>query len=165
MKPFVKELSSLERSIKKKALERLEYEGLMKTPAIAKKGGEVFQNPEGYAMHEYLFYMCFECKLPYFAGNYQCQEAGGAFDPAELICPGCQPNSANVTECDKHGSEWLAFKCRYCCNIGAFHCWATTHFCHSCHKAGVWQKLAVFRTVPLIPLSLSYHLFILFFFA
>lgn len=39
------------------------------------------------------------------------QEANAAFDPEELVCPGCQPHS--VDNCPTHGMDWLAFKCRY----------------------------------------------------
>ena len=85
-----------------------------------------------------------QCKKPYFAGGYQCQEANDRFDPAELICPGCQPQSVN--DCPQHGKDWLAFKCRWCCNIANWFCWGNAHFCDNCHKTGTWQKLATFRT-------------------
>ncbi len=45
-----------------------------------------------------------------------------------------------------HGKDWLAYKCRFCCTFANWYCWARTHFCASCHKSGVWQKLCEFRT-------------------
>ena len=84
----------------------------------------------------------------------------------------CQPSSS-MEDCPTHGKDWLAFKCRYCCRYAAFQCWGehkelsflhhhtrrngvnshnllvptgNTHFCDRCHKSGVWQGLAVFRS-------------------
>jgi hypothetical protein len=138
----VKELRAL---VEKKATERLEFEGRAKDPAIVKPSGAYFNNPVGFAMHQYLFYMCFKCQRPYFAGGYQCQEANAPFDPKELMCPSCQPQGA-FTECPVHGKDWLAFKCRFCTNYANWYCWGNTHFCDQCHKSGVWQKLVEFRT-------------------
>ena len=61
-----------------------------------------------------------------FAGGYQCQEANAPFDPAELVCPSCQPHS--VEDCPKHGKDWLAHKCRYCCSYANWYCWGNTHY-------------------------------------
>lgn len=135
---------ALQEIVSKKALQRLEYEGRMKDPAIMNASGSFLNDALGFAMQQYLFYQCFLCKKPYFAGGYQCQEAVAAFDPEELVCPGCQPGS--VEDCKLHGKDWLTFKCRYCCSVAAFHCWAKTHFCDKCHKSGTWQELVTFRT-------------------
>eukprot|EP01006_Ploeotia_vitrea_P049935 TRINITY_DN67395_c8_g1_i1.p1 TRINITY_DN67395_c8_g1~~TRINITY_DN67395_c8_g1_i1.p1 ORF type:complete len:1605 (+),score=973.64 TRINITY_DN67395_c8_g1_i1:233-5047(+) len=137
-------INALRKEIQVKALDRLKYEGRMKDKAIVEAGGPYHNDPVKYAMHEYLFYICHQCKKPYFAGGYQCQEANAPFNPEELICPSCQPSS--VDDCPVHGKDWLAFKCRYCCNYANWYCWGKTHFCDHCHKSGVWQKLAEFRT-------------------
>jgi len=52
---------------------RLIYEGREKDPAIIKPNGRFYNDPTAFAMHQFLFYMCFKCKKPYFAGGYQCQ--------------------------------------------------------------------------------------------
>jgi len=132
----------MRKKIQRKALQRLKYEKRTKDPKIASKfGGDMV----AFAMHEYLFYKCFKCKEPYFAGNYACQAADdGKFDPAELLCAGCQP-SENVNDCKVHGTEWIAFKCRFCCNTAQWYCWNNTHFCGKCHKPRVWQTLVTYR--------------------
>jgi len=137
-------IQALEKDIQTRALQRLAHEGREKDPAIVNANGAFFGDPLAFAMKQYLFYMCYKCKRPYFAGGYACQEANVAFDPAELVCPGCQPQS--VEDCPTHGRDWLAYKCRYCCSFANWYCWGTTHFCDKCHKSGVWQNLAVFRT-------------------
>merc|ERR1712130_954222 len=116
--PFLKDLlapmNEIERIVHLKCHERLKYEGREKDPQIVNKSGSFYKDPLGFALKNYLFYMCYQCKKPYFAGGYQCQEADQAYDPKEMICPGCQPSS--VEDCSVHGTDWLAFKCRYCCS-------------------------------------------------
>jgi len=132
----------LRKKIETKALDRLKYEKRLADPKIQSTYGG---DPVAFAMHEYLFYKCHKCKQPYFAGNYACQAADdGKFDPAELICAGCQP-SQDVSSCDKHGKEWITFKCRFCCNTAQWYCWNNTHFCGKCHKPRVWQTLVNYR--------------------
>lgn len=177
-------------------MQRLKYEGREKDAAIANANGAFHDDPVGFAMKQYLFYMCFKCNLPYFAGGYQerrtmstagplpprllplaaaapasssaklgwlpmltlylpclsclspllpfsalqCQEANQAFDPSELVCPGCQPHS--VEDCALHGRDWLAYKCRYCCSFATWTCWSNTH-CQSRGRgrcAGGWRS-------------------------
>ena len=94
---------AMESGIIEKALQRLKYEARESDPAITQKGGEFFQNAVGFAMKNYLFYQCFKCQRPYFAGGYQCVDASvQGFDPSELICPSCQPSS--VEDCIAEGT-------------------------------------------------------------
>jgi hypothetical protein len=123
---------------------RLKYEGKDRDPAVISPNGRYYNKMVDFAMHLFLFFMCYQCKKPYFAGGYQCQEANAPFDPKELICPACQPSS--VEDCPTHGKDWLAFKCRFCCNFANWYCWAKVHFCDNCHKDRVWQTLSEFRT-------------------
>jgi E3 ubiquitin-protein ligase MYCBP2 len=139
-------LITLKKKVESLSLQRLEHEGRQKDAAIISPTGAYYKDPLGFAMREYLFYMCFKCSRPYFAGNYECQEAGEEYNPEELVCGGCQPMVGGAGECSLHGKDWLTFKCRYCCSYAAFHCWDNTHFCHACHKSGVWQTLVTFRT-------------------
>jgi len=120
MRPWLK----LRKKIEVKALERLKYEKRENDPKIASSfGGSAIK----FACHEYLFYKCFKCKQPYFAGNYACQAADdGKFDPAELLCAGCQP-STDVSNCPTHGNEWITFKCRFCCNTAQWYSQGTLY--------------------------------------
>lgn len=48
--------------VKRKALMRLEYEGLHRSEAITKAtGGRFYQDPTGYAMERYAYYVCCKC--------------------------------------------------------------------------------------------------------
>src|SRR5690554_5763030 len=125
------DIMKLQRRVNLMALERLHFEQKHKDACLSTQGDDFYGQPLQYALHEFLFYLCYECQRPYFAGGYQCQEADAPFDPKELICPACQPHS--VDDCPVHGKDWLAFKCRFCCNIGQWLCWSNTHFCVSVH--------------------------------
>ena len=57
-------------------------------------------------------------QAPYFGGERACRAAGNDvdFDPSELLCGGCAPHSADAV-CPKHGTDFVEFKCRFCCSI------------------------------------------------
>eukprot|EP00501_MAST-03F_sp_TOSAG23-6_P000492 GSMAST32.ASY1.ANO1.506.1 assembled CDS len=140
---------ALEADVHRRALLRFKMEGLDKDAAVIKPGGDFYQKPLQFALHEFVFYQCYKCKRPYFGGNYRC----GAADEDEededdvakdLLCPSCAVD--NVEECPKHGKDWIAHKCRFCCSVASFCCWGNTHFCVNCHKPGVWKTLAKYKT-------------------
>ena len=112
-----------------------------------------YNNLQDYAMHKCAYYICFKCQKPYFGGLKDCgdgfkveeeekkreEEEKREFKPEELVCPGCSAISigAGQTKCEKHGSEFIDFKCKFCCSLAMWFCWGTTHFCDPCHmKAG-----------------------------
>ena len=106
-----------------------------------------YNDPMGFAEHHYAFYQCYECKKPYFGGAKECGPADEEeeVDRKELLCGKCQ-NVESVDQCGEHGSEYLTYKCRYCCAVSVFHCWGRVHFCHDCHTPGVWDKLSTYST-------------------
>ncbi|KAK4016037.1 hypothetical protein OUZ56_031000 [Daphnia magna] len=128
--------------VKRKALMRLEYEGLLQTEAISMPGNRFFRDAEGYAMERYAYYVCFRCNKAYYGGEARCEEGlaveGGAiggesFNPSELVCGGCSDVS-RAQMCPRHGADYLEYKCRYCCSVAVFFCFGTTHFCNACHE-------------------------------
>ena len=68
--------------------------------------------------------------------------AAAAVDPEELVCGRC--SVANVQSCDKHGTEFIGFKCRFCCRMATFFCWQKVHFCSNCHSK-IWQDLVEYQ--------------------
>lgn len=96
-------IREMESRIQKLALDRLKYECRENDKELKDSNSQYFNNPLAWAMvipsfskmmmlnfilqHIYLFFMCYECKKPYFAGGYQCQAGSVAFDEKELICP------------------------------------------------------------------------------
>jgi E3 ubiquitin-protein ligase MYCBP2 len=57
--------------VRRKALMRLEYEGLNQADEIASPGGRYFKDPAGFAMDRYAYYVCFKCKKVRESANYK----------------------------------------------------------------------------------------------
>ncbi|XP_058840925.1 E3 ubiquitin-protein ligase highwire [Topomyia yanbarensis] len=115
----------LKADVKRKALMRLEYEGLTKTLDS--------KNLSAYAMERYAYYVCSQCDKAYYGGEARCDaDLGENYDPQELVCGGCS-DVVKAKMCPKHGTDFLEYKCRYCCSVAVFFCFGTTHFCDTCH--------------------------------
>lgn len=132
-------LSELHKEILTKAVERMKYEGLDKDPRLKDPKFELYGKHDEFAMRTLCFYMCFKCKKPYFGGLKDCRrgmdEGGQEFKEQDLVCGGC--SSANIkggiTNCKKHGKDFIDYKCRFCCAVAQWFCFNTTHFCEPCH--------------------------------
>ncbi|XP_071570923.1 E3 ubiquitin-protein ligase MYCBP2-like isoform X2 [Temnothorax nylanderi] len=86
--------------VRRKALMRLEYEGLHKAEGAFASGGR-YQDPAAYAMERYAYYVCYKCQKAYlYGGEARCdaQVGGESFDPAELVCGGCSDKGTDVPE-------------------------------------------------------------------
>jgi hypothetical protein len=123
----------MERKVHEKALERLSIERLENDPQIVAADGRFYGNPLAFAMNEFMFFKCARCAEPYFGGANACEDAAVVVDPAILVCGPCQ-RVDSVSECPKHGNDFLAFKCRFCCSLATFHCWEKVRFCTPCHN-------------------------------
>lgn len=149
LEDLLKPIRSLWEDVKKKALMRLEYEGLIKSDGA--RG-----DPITFSMERYAYYVCCKCAKAYYGGEARCDveaaaaSAGAAgadrrssnrhgqnveqeYDPNELVCGGCSDVS-RAQMCPKHGTDFLEYKCRYCCSVAVFFCFGTTHFCDACHN-------------------------------
>lgn len=128
-------IDSLYEDVKKKSLMRLEYEGLSKCEAITSKGARHYNDPVTFAFERYAYYVCFKCEKAYYGGEAQCEADAGRADEynrEELVCGACSDVS-RAQMCPKHGTDYLEYKCRYCCSVAVFFCFGTTHFCNPCH--------------------------------
>jgi len=134
LKPVLDPIDTLYEDVKKKALMRLEYEGLSKSDAVMAKGARFHNDPTGFAIERYAYYVCFKCNKAYFGGEAQCDAnvESDDYNPEELVCGGCSDVS-RAQMCPKHGTDYLEYKCRYCCSVAVFFCFGTTHFCNACH--------------------------------
>lgn len=124
--------------VKAKALLRLKYEGKDNDDRLANPGDPFYQKPLEYAVAIYSYYECFKCKEPYFGGLKRCEDMlenqgiDKPFKPTELICANCC--DIPIENCKSHGSEYIEFKCTFCCSLAQWFCWGTTHFCDPCHE-------------------------------
>lgn len=135
LRELLEPIRALFEDVKRKALMRLEYEGLHRAEAITTPGARFYDNPAAFAMERYAYYVCYKCKKAYYGGEVRCDIEAGPVDeynPAELVCGGCSDIS-RAQMCPKHGTDFLEYKCRYCCSVAVFFCFGTTHFCNACH--------------------------------
>uniref|UniRef100_A0A8C2L2T6 RCR-type E3 ubiquitin transferase n=1 Tax=Cyprinus carpio TaxID=7962 RepID=A0A8C2L2T6_CYPCA len=92
LKDLLDPIKELYEDVRRKALMRLEYEGLHKSEAITTSGARFYNNPAGFAMNRYAYYVCYKCKKAYFGGEARCDAEAGQgddYDPRELICGAC----------------------------------------------------------------------------
>ena len=115
-----------------KAVQRLEYEGLMGDAALTDPSSAFFRQPVAFAMDRFVYYMCYRCKLPYFGGRALCDDGLQPKEASALVCGPC--SGVGTATCPTHGKDFIQYKCKFCCGTGTFFCWGTTHFCHDCHK-------------------------------
>jgi hypothetical protein len=90
------------------------------------------------AMTKMTFFECSQCNEPYYGGEVECGDVEEEEDldddvqaalAMELVCRGCA--SKGQLQCPEHGTEFLGWKCRYCCEREAhYFCFGTTHFCY-----------------------------------
>jgi len=145
LEPIIK----LEEDVKQKALMRLEYEGLAQCQDIVSPGGEFDGDPQGYSMHKFAYFLCYNCNKPYFGGAANCG-VNADFDPSELVCGPC--SNPQMSSCQKHGDDYLEYKCRFCCSVAVWFCFGTTHFCDACHnQPGVGPRQEKAGELPACP--------------
>ena len=141
---MINENIKLYKEICQMALKRLSFEGLDKDPKLTNPKSKWYGQKLEFALKRLSYYMCYVCKKPYFAGRRECGDGPGVnndnpnkiYDPKDLVC-GKDANLKNVagkTSCNKHGNEFIEYKCRFCCKIASWFCWGTTHFCEDCHS-------------------------------
>lgn len=71
--------------VKRKALQRLKYEGLDKDPQIIDSTGRYYGNPGAFAIDRFAYYECFKCKNPYFGGMRACEDGAREEDAKVLL--------------------------------------------------------------------------------
>eukprot|EP00928_Gymnodinium_smaydae_P070497 TRINITY_DN5431_c1_g1_i2.p1 TRINITY_DN5431_c1_g1~~TRINITY_DN5431_c1_g1_i2.p1 ORF type:complete len:532 (+),score=60.73 TRINITY_DN5431_c1_g1_i2:168-1763(+) len=130
--------------VRRKALQRWVVEQRRPSPRAQDHTDE--ERIASLAMHKMAFFECSQCNEPYYGGEVECGEAEEEEEELdedvqaalamELVCRGCA--SKGQLQCPEHGTEFLGWKCRYCCEREAhYFCFGTTHFCYHCHD--MWQ--------------------------
>ncbi|KAI6189442.1 RCR-type E3 ubiquitin transferase [Aphelenchoides bicaudatus] len=140
LESLLQPLRALYEDVTKKAVLRLEYDGLLKSKPITSQDSEYFKDPTGYALDHYVYVLCSKCGRAYFGGESRCQEAldTSTYKPEELVCGGCS-DIAGAQVCGRHGTEFLEYKCKFCCSVAVYFCFGNSHFCSGCH--GEFQRL------------------------
>ena len=82
--------------------------------------------------------MCFKCKKPYFGGIQDCaaeMDLENTNTKEDMLCRACliKDMSIGSNVCDIHGSEFIDWKCMYCCSVAVYCCGGQYFFCGPCH--------------------------------
>ena len=144
LQKMVREYKTLYESIKGMALKKLKLEKLDKSPKLTDTNSPWYGKTVEFAMRIFAYFMCSECKNPYFAGiresgnnpNINLDETNINFNPEYCICSEHVDieNIKGENNCIKHGKEFIEYKCKFCCKYATWFCWGTTHFCDDCYK-------------------------------
>ncbi|KAF0977518.1 hypothetical protein FDP41_003510 [Naegleria fowleri] len=142
LKDLILPIRALKSMVERKALMRMDHEGLLKCEEVTNEHGKYYKKPLEYAMNTFAYYLCYECKNPYYGGKIQCggenDDENEDFNEQDLKCGSCCMKSVRSNlVCDLHGTEFIEYKCKFCCNIATWFCWGTTHFCDKCHRKQV----------------------------
>jgi hypothetical protein len=92
---------------------------------------EYFHKPELFARDKLVFYLCHNCRRPFYGGHATCE--AGDDDSTKVLCTACSSKT-----CATHGLENMVFKCFWCCQQATFVCHMLPA-CESCH--GVFNAL------------------------
>ena len=136
-------------------------ENLDKDPRLKNPNDRFYNDLQAFAMFKCAFYMCFKCKNPYFGGMNDCGDdaaRAGEYRKEDLVCPKCSAEmvGAGVTHCKKHGSEYIDFKCKWCCSISLWFCHGNTHYCDPCHNIAGRNKPTNCAGVESCPLKVAH---------
>jgi len=140
-------LAAKEKELHAKVLLRLRMEKMDRAPEVTVAGGKFFNDELGFGLDRYAYYECYTCKKPFFGGLRHCGPARGEIDPKELICAACVPGAGGGV-CSKHGEDFMAWKCVFCCSPSVFVC-GGTHNCDSCHNR--FGEMCSMRTEGRLP--------------
>lgn len=127
----LEDVQELNKNLEDKSYNTLIKEELLEHKSIVDEESEFYQNPAGFARKHYAFYLCGTCRLPYFGGARRCMDGMGDVEAKNLSCASC--SGIGKTKCAIHGTEYMQWKCKFCCSLSSYFCWGNTHFCELCH--------------------------------
>ena len=76
----------------------------------------------------------------------QAMQSEGNINKEDLLCKGCATEALGYGKsmCDKHGNEFVDWKCMFCCSIALFYCsGGTGDYCTPCHNDAMAGKRKV----------------------
>ena len=164
-----KDIDILYDKLSEKMMNRLKYEKLDSHFDIINENGRYYNDKLQFAMNKFAYYLCFKCNEPYFVGMNQCLAAGDNpdddMDKEHFICISCRDDKnfeQHKANCEIHGSEYIEWKCKFCCSISTFSC-GSTHFCELCHRqpSQRWKSEkdgSLITKCPILPNRKTYNL-------
>ena len=122
-------------------------EGYDKTGRVVTEGDIYYRKLAEFSLKNCTFYECFDCGQPYFGGMEDCLQAmqnENELQKEDLLCKKCLTNEMGfgLAICEKHGNEFIDWKCMYCCSLATFICaGGTGNYCTPCHNDAMAGRL------------------------
>ena len=91
--------------------------------------------PDGNPFDLYIFFLCYKCKRPYYAGKNDNNDNNSVYGSKEDCLCGKDSyvfDAKGESFCKKHGFKYIEYKCHFCCKI-ASRFWSQIHFCENCY--------------------------------
>ena len=108
---------------------------------MVEETGDFYRRPQAFANFRCSIYQCHGCKKPYFGGLIDCEQEMANQEQQttkkeDLLCQDCllKEIGAGQTECPKHGTIQIDWKCMYCCSTALYCCFGTHYMCFPCHE-------------------------------
>eukprot|EP00927_Polykrikos_kofoidii_P055900 TRINITY_DN50086_c0_g1_i1.p1 TRINITY_DN50086_c0_g1~~TRINITY_DN50086_c0_g1_i1.p1 ORF type:complete len:308 (-),score=36.18 TRINITY_DN50086_c0_g1_i1:36-959(-) len=104
------------------------------------QGNEAIRPDLQVLLTRYVYFQCFKCRIPYCGGRIECEIALQMKEPSPetVECASCRMGSQGGA-CAKHGTDFMAIKCDFCCNEALFRCGGGIMYCASCHCTNLQQ--------------------------
>eukprot|EP00347_Sterkiella_histriomuscorum_P005211 403357469 len=92
-----------------------------------------------YAMLKLAMYRCFQCQTIYCGGRRDCEAEMNEANrppPEDILCIYCNAykHGDKLKPCETHGTEYIDYKCQFCCTPATFFCFGATRYCDPCHN-------------------------------
>lgn len=98
----------------------------------------------------FAFQVCQKCKVPYCSGADDCHSQ--VSNGLDAVCAPCREDkpAGKPHVCERHGEDFIVWKCRYCCSVATFQCFSgeqQLHVCETCHELVELNTLYDFDTM------------------
>ena len=124
-------------------------QGLDQDERLSTPGDFFCDNLMAFVEAKVSFFMCSKCTKPYFGGLIDCADEMGLEDTTrreDLICRPCLMKEMSIGSniCNNgHGTDFIDWKCIFCCSVALFLCGGVTWFCDRCHNEAIARKQKV----------------------
>ncbi|OHT15195.1 hypothetical protein TRFO_14388 [Tritrichomonas foetus] len=135
VKDIAKVWKDIDTEIERQTLEIMEIEDTKNEEEHVKNPDDpdYFGKPLEFAHDFFDFYLCEQCKKPFYGGHKDCGREDDNNQDLHYKCDRCSRQILHGN-CPKHGDNGMVIKCFYCCNPALYFCWGRTYFCVQCHR-------------------------------
>jgi hypothetical protein len=101
---------------------------------------EFENNQKEYAMLKLAMYKCHRCSTIFCGGRRECEaemnDAANNVPPDDVLCVYCAAvkQGDHSKPCEEHGTDYMEYKCQFCCTPAIWFCFGAVRYCEPCHN-------------------------------